>query len=102
MYKLDELTEYIKCWAYDRKLETGEPHMQVLKLAEETGEVAQAIGKGKYSEVLDEIGDVYVVITILAMQLGINLEDCVELAYNKIKERKGELRNGVFVKEGDL
>lgn len=28
--------------------------------------------------------------------------DCVELAYNEIKDRKGEMRDGKFVKEADL
>ena len=29
-------------------------------------------------------------------------ELCIEAAYNEIKDRKGEMRNGVFVKEEDL
>mgnify|MGYP000220271087 CR=1 FL=1 len=30
------------------------------------------------------------------------LKECVELAYNEIKNRKGKVVDGVFVKEGDL
>lgn len=30
------------------------------------------------------------------------LEECVELAYNEIKNRKGKVVDGVFVKEEDL
>lgn len=34
--------------------------------------------------------------------MEITLESCTELAYNEIKDRKGEMVNGVFVKESDL
>lgn len=30
------------------------------------------------------------------------LEECVQVAYNDIKDRKGQMINGVFVKESDL
>lgn len=30
------------------------------------------------------------------------LEECVEFAYNEIKDRKGKMVDGMFVKEGDL
>lgn len=33
---------------------------------------------------------------------GITLLECVDLAYEEIKDRKGEMRNGKFVKEDDL
>lgn len=33
---------------------------------------------------------------------GTSIEHCTELAYDEIKDRKGKLLNGVFVKEGDL
>ena len=49
----------------------------------------------------DGIGDAIVVLTILAAQLGIHVEDCIEAAWQEIKDRKGVMRDGVFVKEGD-
>jgi len=44
----------------------------------------------------------YVVLTILAMQTNTSVEECAELAYSEIKDRKGKMINGVFVKESDL
>jgi hypothetical protein len=32
---------------------------------------------------------------------NISLEECLEVAYNDIKDRKGKMVDGVFVKEGD-
>lgn len=41
-------------------------------------------------------------LTILAYQLDTNLEECLQSAYNEIKDRRGKMVNGVFVKESDL
>ena len=46
----------------------------------------------------------FVVITILAMQEGMDINKCVDVAYNEIKDRVqgGKTINGVFIKEEDL
>lgn len=49
-----------------------------------------------------EMGDVFVTLIILCKQLEIEPMECLELAYKKIKNRKGETRNGMFVKAEDL
>lgn len=50
----------------------------------------------------DEMGDVFVTLIILCKQLDIEPQKCLELAYEKIKDRKGETRNGMFYKAEDL
>lgn len=99
---INDLTVEIRKWAIARKLETADPNKQMLKLMEEVGELAQGMAKDNGKLVVDSIGDIYVVLTILSMQLGITIEDCVEIAYNEIKDRKGKMINGIFVKEEDL
>ena len=49
-----------------------------------------------------EFGDVLVTLVILAEQLGVKWDECLEKAYNKISKRKGKVINGIFVKEEDL
>ena len=49
-----------------------------------------------------EMGDIIVTLIILCEQLDIEPMECLELAYEKIKNRKGETRNGVFYKAEDL
>ena len=49
-----------------------------------------------------EMGDVFVTLIILCDQLNMDPVDCLGRAYEKIKDRKGETINGVFIKEGDL
>lgn len=97
------LTNYIKQWATERELHNADPDKQMLKLGEEFGELCQALAKDRHiSQVKDAIGDMYVVLTILSMQLGLDIESCVAAAYDEIRDRKGKMVNGVFVKEDDL
>lgn len=49
-----------------------------------------------------EMGDVFVTLIILCKQLGIEPQRCLELAYEKIKNRKGKTINGCFIKAEDL
>ncbi|WP_339161753.1 MazG-like family protein [Siminovitchia sp. FSL W7-1587] len=99
---MQELTKKIQEWAVERNLHTADPNKQILKLGEEFGELCQGRAKGNPDQVKDSIGDMYVVLTILAMQLGTSVEHCASLAYDEIKDRKGKMVNGVFIKEDDL
>lgn len=94
--------EHIRKWAHDRNLIDGSsPEKQMLKLAEEMGELAASIARGKAQGIQDGIGDMIVVLTILAEQYSMNVEDAIEVAWQEIKDRKGRMINGVFVKEAD-
>ena len=66
------------------------------------GELASGLAKGRHDVVKDSIGDIVVVLTILARQEGLEILDCVERAYDEIKDRKGKMVNGVFIKESDM
>ena len=99
---ITELTARIEEWARERGLDVADPEKQMLKLGEEFGELCQGMAKNKPEQVEDSIGDMYVVMTILSLQLGLDIEDCVMKAYSEIKDRKGKMINGVFVKESDL
>ena len=99
----DVLTEKIKKWAKERNLHEADPDKQFLKLMEEVGELAQTLAKNKSKqEIMEEIGGIYVVLTILSMQLNLDVRECIEYEYNKIVNRKGKMINGVYVKEADL
>jgi NTP pyrophosphatase (non-canonical NTP hydrolase) len=95
-------TNGIRVWAKDRGLDKANPINQLSKLLEEIGELASGVNKNDRTKIVDSIGDAYVVLTILAMQLNLDIETCVAYAYNEIKNRKGKLVNGIFVKEEDL
>ena len=97
---LSELVALIQKWAWDRSLIGGStPNAQMLKLMEEVGELAGGVCKDKADVIKDSIGDAFVVLTIIAAQMGWSIEECVQAAYNEIKDRKGKMVDGVFVKE---
>jgi len=92
--------DLIRRWASKRGLyEKGDPKTQALKLVEEVGETCRAILKGNQSDIEDGIGDAVVVLTNLAHLCDTDIEHCIELAYNEIKDRKGKMDNGTFKKD---
>lgn len=155
---MNELIQKIEQWATDRNIIKGsKPIDQAMKLFSEFGKLADNVGKGR--DCRDDIGDLFVVLTIIAQQAELNinesvklrnnnrapnvclkkqvnwlcsslslfvtdlgpytlgncvenlmqiskildytLEECVQIAYNDIKDRKGIMSNGVFIKESD-
>jgi len=94
------MNDLVLKWADERGLLKAEnAPRQMLKLFEEIGELAGAMAKNKQGDIVDAIGDIQVVLIILSKQLGYDYEQCLVDAYNVIKERKGKLINGVFVKD---
>lgn len=152
---MEQLIKQIEQWAEDRNIIEGtKPIDQAMKLFSEFGELADNVGKGR--DCRDDIGDVFVVLTIMAKQQDLDIRkamnydgisfkspkhgtihlagcleyfvshggfnslmeclesldcichsvnsrivDCVTLAYNDIKNRKGVVYNGLFIKESD-
>ena len=100
--KMDNLLIKTKAWAKVRNLDTADPNKQMLKLFEEIGELAEGMAKDDLDLIVDAIGDVQVVMVILSEQLGLSIEDCWSIAYDEIKDRKGKMVDGVFIKSEDL
>lgn len=157
---MKELILKIEQWAEDRNIiEGSKPIDQAMKLFSEFGELADHVGNNEISKIPDDIGDVFVVLTIMCKQMdynileafryeyttcdtktavkylaerlssfvseasnyivsdelsdaigylafiastnGFDFVNCVEEAYNDIKDRKGVLFNGVFIKESN-
>lgn len=91
----------IKKWHHDRNLiEGSDDKSQFAKLIQEAGELSDNICKGK--DIRDDIGDMIVVLINIAERNDISITECVRQAWDDIKDRKGRMVDGVFVKEGDL
>lgn len=100
---MDELIQKIEKWGEERNFygEGGATVQgQFVKLSEEMGEMAGNIARGR--DIRDDLGDFIVVLTHIARLSGTSLTECVRVAYNDIKDRKGEWKNGMFIKETDL
>jgi len=87
-------------WAEARKIvPNSTPETQLLKAVSEIGELADATIKENREDIVDAVGDTMVCLIIYCALQNLNLVDCMEVAYDAIKNRKGTLReNGVFVK----
>lgn len=93
-----KVIEQIKQWHYDRNLIHGSTDKdQFYKLIEEMLELQKSTMKGE--PVIDDIGDIIVVLINIAERNGLTIEECLEHAYNDIKDRKGQMINGIFVKD---
>ncbi len=101
---LNELEVKIRDWAIERNIDKSEnAPKQMIKIMEELGETAGAILKHKNTnEVIDGIGDIFVTVIILSKQLGLDPTECLEAAWNEIKDRKGKTVNGTFIKQEEL
>ena len=96
---LDELVPLVNDWFQDRNLAFGDGLGQLQKLHEEVYELAEARIVNDFSAEVDAIGDIAVVLIGYCLQRGLTLEQCLESAYNEIKDRTGKLVDGVFVKD---
>lgn len=95
------LMNNIAGWHDARNLIDGSTHQaQFTKLIEEAGELAGNIARGK--DIRDDIGDMVVVLINLARRDGHTLADCMQVAWDDIKDRRGQMIDGIFVKEDDL
>jgi len=88
-------------WSEARKIiPNSTPLAQWKKAAEELDELKDALKKADRPEAIDAIGDTVVCLINICALLDVNLTDCLEAAYNEIKDRKGYLnKDGIFVKE---
>lgn len=122
MDEMEELIAKVINWGLDRNIiQSSSLEAQIPKLAEEFQELKDAIEIHGVDAIRDAIGDMTVVLTIMAEIYGKTyepedyiegipntidvqsyLQTCLEGAYDEIKDRKGKLIDGVFVKEADL
>lgn len=102
-----DLITKINHWADKRSLRQADPKIQWMRVTEEVGEIRDVLLKPtKFTEpqaaLKDAIGDTLVTIIVLAHQLDLDVTECLGIAYEEIKNRKGKMINGTFVKESDL
>jgi len=88
-------------WAEARKIiPNSTPEVQLLKAISEMGELADATIKNDQEAIVDAVGDVMVCLINYCALQDLNLVDCMEVAYDQIKNRRGTLLpNGVFQKD---
>ena len=87
-------------WFYDRNMIQGSDNIhQYHKLIQECGELSDNLIKNKDRR--DDYGDIMTVLIGMMERDGYTVQECLEKAYEDIKDRKGTMINNVFVKEAD-
>jgi len=101
-FNLDEWSDMkIDQWFYDRQIaQNGNPLTQSIKTLEETTELIDAINRNDRHAMMDAVGDIYVTLRGVCLTAGVEFDNCVQQAYDEIKDRTGYLReDGMFIKD---
>ena len=77
--------------------------IQWMKVTEEVGEIRDVFLKpndfvNPEWSLKDAIGDSIVTLVVLCLQLGSDVEECLTIAYNDIKDRQGVMIDDNFIK----
>lgn len=87
-------------WADDKQILKQENSLaQMAKITEEVGEVASALLKKNQAKLIDGIGDAFVTLIVLSLQNNLDPTECLNAAYQEIKNRKGKTVDGTFIKD---
>ena len=87
-------------WGEDRGIvQNSTPAAQAKKTLEELDELYTAIRNNDREEMIDAYGDILVTLIMGCACADLDLVDCLDHAYQQIKDRKGYLgADGIFVK----
>lgn len=113
MKTIDELIPLVEQWAEEKGIiEAKQPLAQMRKMQEEVGELWEAAGELENvawwcehatswrDKLKDAIGDVLVTVIVQAKLQGVDIHECLNIAYDDISKRKGKMLDGQFVKDG--
>jgi NTP pyrophosphatase (non-canonical NTP hydrolase) len=96
----EELHRLVVEWGEGRGIfKSGTVAKQIEKLREELEELDEANTLQDQGKRIDAIGDMMVVLTMIAHMIGKDLFTCYAAAYLEIRDRKGKMVDGAFVKE---
>lgn len=100
---LAALVSLVRQWGTDRNIigpnAKATVHTQFEKLREEFMELENALTREDQHELIDAVGDMTVVLILLAELAGVRFETCLTAAYEEIRDRKGSMIDGTYVKE---
>lgn len=100
---ITDLIAKVNEWAISHGLDKGNPKIEWMKVTEEVGEIRDVFLKPNDFDdpelaLKDAIGDSIVTLVVLCLQLGYDVEECLKIAYNNIKDRQGKMIDGNFIK----
>lgn len=104
-HTVEELVSSIQVWGIERNITASggaTALSQIKKLRKEIDELEAGLIAGDDHEITDGIGDALVVLAQIARLADKTWDECLAQSWNDIKDRKGEMHHGIFVKQDDL
>lgn len=100
---MNKLITKINEWAISHGLDKGNPKVEWMKVTKEVGEIRDVFLKphdfaDPEWSLKDAIGDSIVTLIVLCLQIGYDVEKCLTIAYNDIKDRQGVMIDDNFIK----
>jgi len=106
---VNKLSINTRRWFHDQGIiANSNPLKQLEKTQEELTETRDAVIRHEYAEggteefklneIKDGIGDTVVTLIGVCEMYGFTLKECLQMAYDTISKRTGEMIDGVFVK----
>jgi len=88
-------------WSEKRKIIPNSTALaQAKKAVEEAQELYDALLEGDFQKAKDGVGDTGVCLINVCALMDVNYTDCLELAYEEIKDRTGTMgADGIFYKD---
>ncbi len=99
---MKRLIRDIQDWSVSNGIDQIDPKAQVCKITEELGELARGVNRKDFKLTQDSVGDITIALISLCEQVGLDYMTSVDIAFKEVKDRKGEIVNGQFIKETDL
>ena len=96
---MEKLISKVNKWFENRDIAVGDGLGQIKKLKEEVEELEDAHADNDFTGEVDAVGDITVVLIGYCLQRGLDFTECLAHAYEEIKDRTGQVKNGVFVKD---
>ena len=105
---MEDLINNVEQWSDSKGItDKSSPEVQWMKVIEELGELSKAISESREDDMVDGFGDVLVTLIIENYLLrnsgklkeNQTIEHCLGVAYDVIKDRDGEIVDGMFIKE---
>jgi len=96
-----ELEMAVIRWSEARKIiPNSTPLAQAFKAVEEINELVDALRDDNKVEAIDAVGDATVCLLNVCALMDVNFTDCLQAAYNEIKDRSGTMgADGIFYKD---
>ena len=92
----------IREWDRIRTLRNAEPQMAYQRFMQEALEIHMALVKGNDIDFVDAVGDAVIALSNLATSKGLDIEDCIKVAFEEIDRRKGITMGGQFIRYAKL